>query len=153
LPSIDRLDVQLLDILSGDARTGVVALASTLGVSRNTVQARLKRLEDDGVLDGYRPELCLPRAGAAVLAFIGLEIVQGKLAAVVRDLTAMAPVLEIRDQAGLQELIERIVLIDGVVHSTTTLALTTPLSYRAIPLLQELTRDTGWGRSTPAVKI
>ena len=167
MPSIDRLDVQLLEILARDARTGIVALASTLGISRNTVQSRLKRLEDDGLLIGYRPELCLPRAGISVLAFIGLEIVQGRLAAVVNDLTAIAQVLEIHattgredllvrvatlDQAGLQDLIERIVVIDGVVHSTTTLALTTPLSYRPVPLLRELTRHSGWGRSTPATK-
>jgi DNA-binding Lrp family transcriptional regulator len=167
LPSIDRLDVLLLEMLARDARTGVVALASTLGISRNTVQSRLKRLEDDGLLVGYRPEICLPQAGATVLAFMGLEIVQGRLAAVVKDLTAIAQVLEIHattgredllvrvaapNQAELQQLIERIVVINGVVHSTTTLALTTPLPYRTIPLLQQLTRNTGWGRSAPATK-
>jgi hypothetical protein len=41
------------------------------------------------------------------------------------------------------------VVIPGVVHSTTTLALTTPLPYRAVPLLKDMTRDAGWGRSTP----
>ncbi|MDT5336483.1 MAG: hypothetical protein QOD90_1988, partial [Mycobacterium sp.] len=54
------------------------------------------------------------------------------------------------NQAGLQQLIEKIVGIPGVVHSTTTLALTTPLAYRALPLLEEITRNAGWGRSTPA---
>ena len=162
--SIDRLDFQLLEALTRDARLGVVALAAKLGVSRNTVQSRLKRLEDGGLVTGYRPELCLPRIGAAILAFIGLEIEQGKLAAVVQELSTIPQILEVHattgredllvrvaaaDQTELQRLIEKVVLIEGVVHSTTTLALTTPLPYRAVPLLRELTRGSGWGRSLP----
>src|SRR5271156_4237193 len=162
--SIDRLDVELLEMLAGDARAGVVELASRLGIARNTVQARLRRLEEGGLLTGYRPELKLGQAGVSMEAFIGLEVQQGRLASIVEALTAMPQVLEIHattgredllvrvateTQADLQQLIQTIVVIAGVVHSTTTLALTTPLPYRAVPLLQHITRDAGWGRSTP----
>lgn len=162
--SIDRLDVELLEMLATDARAGVVELASRLGISRNTVQARLRRLEEGGLLTGYRPELRLQQAGVSMEAFIGLEVQQGRLASIVDTLTAMPQVLEIHattgredllvrvateTQADLQQLIESIVGIAGVVHSTTTLALTTPLRYRAVPLLKHITRYAGWGRSTP----
>ncbi|BBY40077.1 AsnC family transcriptional regulator [Mycobacterium mantenii] len=162
--SIDRLDVELLEMLAGDTRAGVVELASRLGISRNTVQARLRRLEEGGLLTGYRPELKLGQAGVSMEAFIGLEVQQGRLSSIVDALTAMPQVLEIHATTGredllvrvatetqgdLQQLIEAIVVIPGVVHSTTTLALTTPLPYRALPLLKHITRDAGWGRSTP----
>jgi DNA-binding Lrp family transcriptional regulator len=162
--SIDRLDAELLEMLATDARAGVVELASRLGISRNTVQARLRRLEEGGLLTGYRPELKLGQAGVSMEAFIGLEVQQGQLASIVDALTAMPQVLEIHattgredllvrvateTQADLQQLIEAIVGIAGVVHSTTTLALTTPLPYRAVPLLKHITRDAGRGRSTP----
>ena len=165
--NIDRLDVELLELLAHDARIGVVELASRLGISRNTVQSRLRRLEQGGLLVGYRPEIDLARAGVATQAFIGLEVQQGRLSSIIGALTEMPQVLEIHattgredllvrvatgTQAGLQQLIERIVLIPGVVHSTTTLALTTPLPYRAVPLLKDMARDAGWGRSTPTVK-
>ena len=162
--SIDRLDVELLEMLAGDARAGVVDLASRLGISRNTVQARLRRLEEGGLLTGYRPELRLAEAGVSVEAFIGLEVQQDRLASIIDALVAMPQVLEIHattgredllvrvateTQADLQQLIEGIVGTAGVVHSTTTLALTTPLPYRAVPLLKHIAKDAGWGRSTP----
>ncbi|MDV3130254.1 Lrp/AsnC family transcriptional regulator [Mycobacterium sp. 21AC1] len=162
--SIDRLDVEILRKLTADARTGVVELSSALGVSRNTVQSRVRRLEEAGVLTGYQPQFDLARAGFPVQAFIALETNQVRLSAVVDSLVEIAQVLEVHattgredllvrvatvTQAELQDLIERVVAIPGVVHSATTLCLTTPLQYRVIPLLEETTRDTGWGRSTP----
>lgn len=166
--NIDRLDAQLLEILARDARTGVVELSSALGISRNTVQSRLKRLEHSGLITGYRVTVDLSKAGVAVQAFIALEIEQGRLTVVVDSLAEVPQVLEVHattgredllvrvgtpTQAGLQQLIERIIAIDGVTHSNTTLALTTPLPFRAQPLLEELTHDAGWGRSTPAPKL
>jgi len=162
--TMDRLDVALLGALTRDARVGVVELASRLGVARNTVQSRLRKLEDEGLLVGFRPDLDLERAGIDVQAFVALEIVQGRLQAVVAELTAAPEVLEIHattgredllvrvataTQASLQALIERIVAISGVSHSSTTLALTTPLAYRVQPLLEKLSREGAWGRSTP----
>jgi DNA-binding Lrp family transcriptional regulator len=165
--SIDRLDVDLLEMLARDARAGVVELASRLGISRNTVQSRLKRLEEGGLVAGYRPELDLAQAGVATQAFIGLEVQQGRLGPIVEALVGIPQVLEIHattgredllvrvateTQAGLQQLIEQVVGIPGVVHSTTTLALTTPLTFRAVPLLKHMPRNAGGGRSTPTPK-
>ncbi|RYH71198.1 MAG: Lrp/AsnC family transcriptional regulator [Alcaligenaceae bacterium] len=162
--SIDRLDAALLRMLAQDARRGVVELSVTLGVSRNTVQSRLRRLEEAGVLAAYRAEIDLAQAGAPVQAFLALEIQQEMLGDIIDHLTANPQVLEAHattgredllvrvaapSQAGLQDQIQQIVAIRGVVHSTTTLALTTPLPYRAMPFIEYITRETGWGRSTP----
>ena len=163
--SIDKLDVALLGALTRDARAGVVELAATLGVARNTVQSRLRRLEEDGLLVGFRPDLDLERAGVDVVAFMALEIVQGRLQDVIAELTGVPEVLEVHattgredllvrvattTQASLQDLIEQVISIPGVSHSSTTLALTTPLAYRVQPLLEKLSRDATWGRSTPS---
>jgi DNA-binding Lrp family transcriptional regulator len=161
---LDRLDLEILRKLSDDARTGVVELSSALGISRNTVQSRVRRLEESGVLTGYQPRVDLAEAGLAVQAFVALEINQVGMASVVSGLARIPQVLEVHattgredllvrvataTQAELQELVVHILAIPGVVHSSTTLALTTPLPYRVIPLLEEATRDAGWGRSTP----
>jgi DNA-binding Lrp family transcriptional regulator len=164
MTSLDRLDLEILRKLSDDARTGVVELSSALGVSRNTVQSRVRRLEESGVLTGYQPRVDLAAAGVAVQAFVALEINQVGMSSVVDGLAHIPQVLEVHattgredllvrvatgTQAELQELVVRILATPGVVHSSTTLALTTPLPYRVIPLLEETTRDAGWGRSTP----
>lgn len=52
---------------------------------------------------------------------------------------------------ALQIMVERVVALTGVMHSTTTLTLTTPVPYRIQPLLYSLTDRIGWGRAIPAV--
>lgn len=161
--SIDRLDAHILRMLSGTARKGVVELATGLGVTRATIQARLKRLEDTEVLTGFLPQVNLPALGVAVEGFAALSLEQGRLDQVVEELKKLPHVMEIHTTTGredllvrlastsnaeLQRLVQQVLSIPGVAHSDTTLALTTPLAYRVQPLLDHLTEESGWGRST-----
>lgn len=162
--TIDRLDAHILGLLSARSRPGVVEMAASMGVTRSTVQSRLRRLEEGGMLTGFRPELALAAAGVDVEAFVALALEQGMLTRVVDELVTIPHVLEIHATTGrddlltrvattshadLQDLIQRILAIRGVSHSDTTLALTSPLTYRVQPLIDHLTRTSGWGRSTP----
>lgn len=52
-PPMDDFDRRLLAELSLDARLPQVALAARVGLSRSAVQERLKRLEREGVIQGY----------------------------------------------------------------------------------------------------
>lgn len=164
--TIDRLDSELLALLSRDARAGLVEMASALGVTRHTVQARLKRLEDLELLTGFIPQIDLVAAGVLVEAFAALALDQGQLDEIVDQLAAIPQVLEVHATTGredllvrlaaashaeLQSIIQQIVGMKGVSHSNTSLALTTPLPYRVQPLLTALTQQNGWGRSTPLI--
>lgn len=63
-PQLDDLDRRLLAELGLDARLTQVALAARVGLSRSAVQERLKRLEREGVIQGYTLRLGrAPRAG------------------------------------------------------------------------------------------
>ena len=57
---MDTLDQQLLGLLRADARATVATLAKKLDVSRGTINNRIARMEDDGIIVGYtvrlRPE-------------------------------------------------------------------------------------------------
>ena len=50
---LDAKDRELLDILKRDARTPVTVLAEVLSLSRNTVQKRIDRLVNTGVIEAF----------------------------------------------------------------------------------------------------
>lgn len=162
---IDRLDAEIISALAVNARIGTAELAAELGVSRTTVQLRMRRLEDEGVLLGFQPIIDMSRIGAPVEALITLEIDQRLMGDIVRGLRALPEVLEVSIQAGREDLLARvgleslealqkltaaIVALDGVRKTTSTFTVSTPVPYRLAPLLRSLTRGAGWGRANPA---
>lgn len=52
--ALDSFDAKILDVLAVDGRISVTALADRIGLSKSPTQARLRRLEADGVIRGYR---------------------------------------------------------------------------------------------------
>jgi len=50
---LDRFDLAILRVLAGDGRISVTDLARAIGLSKSPTQARLRRLERDGVIKGY----------------------------------------------------------------------------------------------------
>ena len=54
---LNSADKALLSLLQRDARTPVAQLARELGVARATVQERIRRLEEKGIIDGYTVRL------------------------------------------------------------------------------------------------
>jgi DNA-binding Lrp family transcriptional regulator len=50
---LDKIDENILRTLRDDARTPIVALAKTIGLSRSATQERLQRLEKSGAIAGY----------------------------------------------------------------------------------------------------
>ena len=73
---MDDLDVRLIDLLSTEPRIGVLEASRRLGVARGTVQARLDKLVERGVVTGWGPELSPEALGYPVTAFLTLEIRQ-----------------------------------------------------------------------------
>lgn len=58
---LDELDHRLIELLRINARLPVVKLAQALGVSRTTVQARLKALEASAAITGYTVSTAVQR--------------------------------------------------------------------------------------------
>jgi DNA-binding Lrp family transcriptional regulator len=57
MKALDAIDRQLIALLQDNARLSTVALAKTVGLSRTTVQERLQRLEQAGVIAQYTVRL------------------------------------------------------------------------------------------------
>ena len=152
LGPIDRLDAALIELLAAEPRVGVLEASRRLGVARGTVQARLDRLANRGVITGYGPEVDPAALGYEVTAFITLEIRQaGGHDPVAERLAAIPEVLEVhtitgagdmlcrvvaRTNADLQRVLDAIVSTDGVVRSATLISLATLVPYRILPLVR-----------------
>ena len=137
------MDQSLLDALAETTRPNVLELSRRLGVARNTVQARLDRLQASGTIAGYAPTVRLGSLGYGVLAFITIEISQGLGAPVIDGLAAIPEVLELHKITGpgdllcrivarsndhLHDILERVLAVPGITRTTTTLTLGSPIS-------------------------
>ena len=71
---MDTLDHQLIGLLRDNARTTVLDMARALGVSRATVQNRMRRLEQEGVILGYTVRLQAPGAQAPIRALMLIQV-------------------------------------------------------------------------------
>lgn len=151
---MDDLDATLIRLFADEPRVGVLEASRRLGVARGTVQARLNKLVEGGVIAGWGPELDPEALGYPVTAFLTLEIRQaakgGGHDAVARHLAAIPEVLEAytitgagdmwcrvvaRSNNDLQRVIDRVLAGEGIVRSSTVIALATQVPYRVLPLL------------------
>lgn len=73
-PDLDRFDSAILRVLSTEGRISATELARRIGLSKSPTQARLKRLEDAGVITGYRALLDPIRMGLAHVAFVEVRL-------------------------------------------------------------------------------
>jgi DNA-binding Lrp family transcriptional regulator len=153
---IDGLDGRLIRALAEHPRAGVLELARLLGVARGTAQARLDKLRARGVVTGFGPDVDLIRIGYEVLAFTSIEIAQGRLADVVAHLDDIPEVLEVHATSGqgdlhcrvvartnehLQQVVNRILEVQGINRTTTVIALSEQIPFRVQPLIAAATTD------------
>ena len=71
---LDSFDHAILRELSVEGRISATELARRIGLSKSPVQARLKRLEEAGVITGYRAILDPIRMGQAHVAFVEVRL-------------------------------------------------------------------------------
>lgn len=136
--SLDATDRALIALLQADARLPTADLARRLGVARTTVVARLKRLEQGGVIAGYTVRLgategtqgvqafvslaVSPKSGRAVIERLSLLPELRQLAAVSGEFDYLA-ILRAPDTQRLDALLDEIGAIDGVLRTMTSVLL------------------------------
>jgi DNA-binding Lrp family transcriptional regulator len=131
-------DRQLIELLKANARESVAALARKLGVARSTVKARLKRLEDGGVIAGYTVRLGQTPERSAITAHVLLEASAKRADGLIRELRALAAIRGLYAISGsfdylaivetpstheMDAILDRIGRIEGVTKTETSIAL------------------------------
>jgi DNA-binding Lrp family transcriptional regulator len=149
---VDALDARIIALFTEDPQVGVLGASRRLGVARGTVQARLDRLQERGVIRSFAPQIDPLALGYPVTAFCTLEIRQRQgHAPVVAHLAAIPEVLEIHSITGVGDLIVRVVARDNadlgrvidqmiddvhVIRANTSMCLVSHLDHRTGPLVE-----------------
>ncbi|AOX44702.1 MULTISPECIES: Lrp/AsnC family transcriptional regulator [unclassified Microbacterium] len=156
MSKLDAVDLDLLRALAADPRATVVALAEKLGLSRNTVQARMSRLERGGVFLSYERTLSAEALGFPIEAFLQVTVRQAELPAIRAELAKVPEVLQAHGLSGQVDLLvrvacrdtqhlfdtdARILAIEGVERTETSLVMGEVIGYRVGPLMQLARED------------
>ena len=137
---LDRTDRDIIRSLERDARMSLRSVAEEIGVSLGTVSNRLKRLEDTGVIKGYRVEIDPDKVGWGLTVVVGLRIEKGRLLELQRLISKDSRVLGVydvtgefdsmilaraKDRSDLDDLSKTVLSMDGIMRSVTHFVLNT----------------------------
>ncbi|GHJ04693.1 AsnC family transcriptional regulator [Streptomyces olivaceus] len=154
--AVDELDTRILRLVLEQPRTSVREYARLLGVARGTLQARLDRLEREGVITGTAPSLSPAALGHPVLAFVHIEVTQGHLDEVGEALAGVPEIVEAfsitgggdlltrvvaRDNAHLEDVVQKLISLPGVVRTRSEVVLRERVPNRLLPLVESIGRS------------
>ena len=143
---MDELDERLISLLRHNGRRSISDLALDLDVSRATVRARIERLERDKVIIGYTVVLRADAVDMPVRGITSIQIEGRATRQVIHTLEGIPEVSAIHTTNGrwdlvvelgsatltdLDQVLQRLRQLPGVVASETSLLLATPYSTRA----------------------
>jgi DNA-binding Lrp family transcriptional regulator len=136
-------DRELLAVLGENARMPVATLAKRLQLSRTTVQARLERLEREGIIAGYGIRLSEAYSSSLARAHVMITLAPKVLSQVCASLQRIQAVKSLHSVSGtfdliaiveapsiaeLDQLVDEIGMIDGVERTLSSIILSTRIS-------------------------
>ena len=141
---LDGIGWRILKELQDNARISFTELGRRIGLTPPAVADRVRRLEDAGIITGYRVELDLERLGFSMLAFIRLAVRGSTGLEVSRVVASLPEVLECHHVTGedcyvikvavasvrhLEGLIEQLLRFG---NTTTSIVISSPVTRRVI---------------------
>lgn len=142
--SIDDIDCEILAELQANARIAFAELGRRVGLSTPAVIERVRRLEDNRVITGYRAAVDPAKVGLPVRAFVKVTVAGDKLqkfAALVRELPEVLEChrvtgaesfmvqIAVRDVRHMEELIDSMM---PYVATNTSMILASPVPWNSI---------------------
>lgn len=98
---LDDIDRRILRLLQEDARVANAAIARDVGLAASAVFQRIRKLEESGVIRGYRAHLDPAAVGQGLLAFIAVQTGEGARAKETGEMLSRIPeVLEVHRVVG-----------------------------------------------------
>jgi DNA-binding Lrp family transcriptional regulator len=100
---LDVTDIKILSNLLKDSRLSNRQIASKVGVSVGTVIAKIKKMENEGIIKGYSAILDYEKLGYELTVITELTVSKGKLLKVEREIAKMPNVCAVYDVTGLTD--------------------------------------------------
>ena len=141
---LDEIDRKILLELQSDARTSYAELGRRVGLTTPAVIERVRKLEDAGVITGYRAEIDTAKIGLPITAFVRMSITGVDYSRIIEVAEQSNEVLECHRGTGgdsfimkvavasvehLQEIIDKLTPY-GI--TTTAIVLSSPVKRRVI---------------------
>jgi len=155
---LDDIDKEIIERLQEDSRKPFVEIAEELGVSDPTIHARVKKLQEAGVIERFTAVLTPKKVEKGIAAFIEINVKPNTVEEAISNLEGLEEVLEIHETYGEYDIIAKIRaktnenlrdLIVKKIHTIpniTNIKLTTVLKTRKERLVK-LTRKQGRNHS------
>lgn len=94
---LDSIDRKILSELVSNARIPITELARKVGLSKTPVAARVKQLEDQGLITGYRAMLSPIKLGLTHVTFVEVRLTDTRQAALERFNQAVRQIPEVEE--------------------------------------------------------
>lgn len=153
MAELDRLDLDLLRLIVEEPRAGVREYSRRLGIARNTATARIAKLENAGVIVGWRPQMDLAPLGYEVTSFVHVHIAQAFLEETLERLSLIPELIEAntvsgegdllcrlvaRNNSHFEEVLQKVQRLEGVRRVRSEIVLNRRIWPRVIPLVDKV---------------
>ena len=141
---MDRYDQKIIKELQQDARISYTELGKLIGLSGPAVKERVNKLEDSGIIEGYRAQLNLSRLGYSLTVIINFKMNPGNIKHFIDKLKRMPEVVECNRVTGGDNMIMKVLLknteeLEKLINKlieygvpTTSVVLSTPIKDRIL---------------------
>ncbi|WP_422758534.1 Lrp/AsnC family transcriptional regulator [Paenarthrobacter sp. C1] len=153
---LDRLDARILLALDAEPDASALALSRSLGVARNTVHARLARLEASGALGSFTRRLRGSALGYTLTALVSISVMQTQSHLVESGLFTIPEVVEVHATTGDADLVAKVLArdttdfhrinteilrLEGIQRTSTVISVLEVMPTRMEGLLERLARQ------------
>lgn len=153
---VDRTDIRILEQLQQDGRLSLRQLADQLGISPSTASNRFHRLQEEGILQGFRPVIDHDRLGFGLTAIIEVKAESNLMEETVETLEGMDTIVSVYEVTGatdmvlickfvdrkaMNQAVKTYQQVEGVTETQTKVVLTAPKEHGNINLRRVLDRD------------
>ncbi len=151
---IDEIDRRILELLQQDGRMTNAALAKAVGLTPTPMLQRIKKLEQHGIIRGYRAIVDPLVMGRGLLAYVAVKMTEHKLVihqGFIQEMHSFEEVLECHHISGEDDfllkvlvkdmqayehfLLHRITNVIGIARVKTTFVLSSPKMETSIPFV------------------